>query len=367
MNPALRITGLLILSVLMTPSATAARLGLIIGMGETLGGSSCHSCPSDAAAMATLLTANDYDLTLLRDEQATRDAVLAAFGNLAESARDGDICVVYYSGHGGWVADQNADEEDRMDETWVLYDGQLVDDDIGAQWTRFVAGVRVLFISDSCNSGTVLKDAVDGEIVAASTVSPEVLTVKAVPPSSVEVAKFHSALKENNYVFPFPVTIPPPDVKCSIISIAACEDGTSAYMGTPYSLFTSAIVSVWDQGAFQGSFHDFFLAVASAVTQRNSNQRPQIKLWGAPDTGFGKRRPFTGEALNGDTSTVLPGEAVEWELQGDGGKNSGTVHSISPEYIDIVADAGHTLKIPASSVDRLVTVGINSILAQNEF
>ena len=67
-----------------------------------------------------------------------------------------------YSGHGSQVPDKNGDEtEDGYDETWVLYDRQLVDDELYALWSKFAAGVRIVVLSDSCHSGTAIRETLD--------------------------------------------------------------------------------------------------------------------------------------------------------------------------------------------------------------
>jgi hypothetical protein len=43
---------------------------------------------------------------------------------------EGPTLIVWYSGHGSYVKDIHGDEEDGVDETLYLYDGNLVDDDI---------------------------------------------------------------------------------------------------------------------------------------------------------------------------------------------------------------------------------------------
>ena len=45
-----------------------------------------------------------------------------------------------------------------MEETWVLYDRQLVDDELYKIWSKFKPGVRILVLSDSCHNGTVTRD-----------------------------------------------------------------------------------------------------------------------------------------------------------------------------------------------------------------
>ena len=62
-----------------------------------------------------------------------------------------------YSGHGGQVDDVNGDEDDALDETWVLWDRQLIDDELFSLWSQFAPGVRITMLSDSCHSGTVLR------------------------------------------------------------------------------------------------------------------------------------------------------------------------------------------------------------------
>ena len=49
------------------------------------------------------------------------------------------------------------DEADKQDETWCLYDGQLIDDELYFELSKFAPGVRILVLSDSCHSGTVVR------------------------------------------------------------------------------------------------------------------------------------------------------------------------------------------------------------------
>lgn len=114
-------------------------------------------CEPDANDMASIAAALGYPVTKLLTAQATRQAVLAALDDHAQRLVAGDLLVVSYSGHGGQVPDQNGDEADGLDETWCLFDGQLLDDELHAAWGKFRAGVRILALSDSCHSGTVLK------------------------------------------------------------------------------------------------------------------------------------------------------------------------------------------------------------------
>jgi hypothetical protein len=44
-----------------------------------------------------------------------------------------------------------------VDETWCLFDGHLIDDYLRGALAKIASGVRVVVISDSCHSGTVIR------------------------------------------------------------------------------------------------------------------------------------------------------------------------------------------------------------------
>lgn len=114
-------------------------------------------CEPDANDMAAIAQGLGHSVTRLLTQQATRNAVLASLADHASRLERGDLLIVSYSGHGGQVPDGNGDESDGLDETWCLYDGQLLDDELYDAWTRFRPGVRILVLSDSCHSGTVMR------------------------------------------------------------------------------------------------------------------------------------------------------------------------------------------------------------------
>src|SRR5215831_2039062 len=117
-----------------------------------------NACEADAHDMQALAKANKFKaMPLLLTERATTKAVSLAIKKAARNLAKGDIFLLTYSGHGGQVRDTNGDEPDRMDETWVLFDRQLVDDELYALWGGFKTGVRILVLSDSCHSGSVVR------------------------------------------------------------------------------------------------------------------------------------------------------------------------------------------------------------------
>jgi metacaspase-1 len=115
------------------------------------------ACEADARDMNALATKAGYEATMLLTKDATAKNVTDAITAAADRLASGDAFLLTYSGHGGQVADKNREEADRRDETWVLYDRQLLDDELYALWGEFKPGVRIFMLSDSCHSGTIAR------------------------------------------------------------------------------------------------------------------------------------------------------------------------------------------------------------------
>ena len=120
-------------------------------------------CEADANKIVSYLKKKKFgSVTRLLTKEATRANVISALDKMATDAKAGDVVVIYYSGHGGnEIPDFNKDEDDpwsdRFDETWCLYDAQLIDDELYYQWKKFKKGVRIIVMSDSCFSGDIAK------------------------------------------------------------------------------------------------------------------------------------------------------------------------------------------------------------------
>src|SRR4051812_9156233 len=119
------------------------------------------ACEADANDMAAIADALGYDAHKLLTAEATSSAILEELAGAVTDLGEGDIFMLTYSGHGGQLPDQNGDEPDRMDETWVSYDRQIVDDELYAAFGTFATGVRIAVLSDSCHSGSVVRAVLD--------------------------------------------------------------------------------------------------------------------------------------------------------------------------------------------------------------
>lgn len=254
------------------------------------------SCENDAAAMEELAKKRGFSTTLIKTKQASTRNVTAAIGDAAANLRRGDIMLLTYSGHGGQLPDGNGeeqDEEDGQDETWCLYDRELVDDELYALWGKFEEGVRILQISDSCHSGSVMKAVRRKALLEVPAVAAKLAEreSKALPPDIAwKTYKAHQAMydgiqKDN----------PQGDrvaVGASVILISACQDEQEAWSGYPLSLFTEKLLEVWNGGKYRGGHPNFRNAIAKLITLEDE-QYPNYNTTGVPNPIFVRQPPFT--------------------------------------------------------------------------
>ncbi len=122
-----------------TPNKKAKALSLHMGLngvsGAAYGGwdGPLAACEFDAHDMAALAKSRGMKPTVLITKKATRNATLSGIRAAAKALQSGDFFFLTYSGHGGQVPDVNGDEADKKDETWCLFDGQLIDDELYAE------------------------------------------------------------------------------------------------------------------------------------------------------------------------------------------------------------------------------------------
>lgn len=177
-------------------SAAGKKYGVFVGINKYTGGiSPLNGCVNDATLMRQTLQSKfgflPADNVLLTDEAASRDAIIANLLKYQAVAGKGDIFVFHYSGHGTLFPDNRSEDQDETTLTYLerkneqtgqmevwypraKYDSAIVpvdarsttsgkpwrnlilDDELGAIFAGFTQkGSQVVFISDSCHSGTV--------------------------------------------------------------------------------------------------------------------------------------------------------------------------------------------------------------------
>lgn len=175
------------LSLLLTASAEAEQLGLVVGINDYR-----HFVPFPAPpgehsdlegavndALRIYQAMQDSGVTipkhrLLLDQQATLAGFLAAWQDLLDSSTPGDTLIVTYAGHGGQEKEVDAplDEvTDGLDETLMFHDfdprnprtGRLKDDQLQEMLAKSGDyGVSIIWVMDSCHSAGLTRSAASG-------------------------------------------------------------------------------------------------------------------------------------------------------------------------------------------------------------
>ena len=102
-------------------------------------------CINDANSMKAIADSLKYTSMILTDSQASSWRVIQEIASASQALQTGDIYLITYSGHGGQVHDSNSDEEDAMDETWVLWDREVIDDELASLYSPdLVVSVQTL-------------------------------------------------------------------------------------------------------------------------------------------------------------------------------------------------------------------------------
>jgi hypothetical protein len=252
------------------------------------------ACEFDASDMASIAKALGYKGKTLLTKDATRQAVATEIKRAAKELKAGDIFFLTYSGHGGQIPDFNGDEEDNLDETWCLYDAQLVDDELYMLWTEFSEHVRIVVVSDSCHSGSVLKqmeeaspDKGSGGPAEARRAMPYRIAARVFRQNR----DFYEKLGRSVGAIGDKILIK--ELKHPIAStvrlLAGCQDNQFSYDGMVNGAFTAILLDTWAQGRFTGNYAAFYSKIKFRMPAR---QTPNHWIIGAPNAAFDEQRPF---------------------------------------------------------------------------
>lgn len=251
-----------------------------------------NACEADAEDMASIAKSKRFEVKTLLTKAATRTQVTRSILNAAKKLKSGDIFMLSYSGHGGQLPDLNNDEPDAQDETWCLYDGELVDDELYALFGRFARGVRILVFSDSCHSGTIVKIAYyqGTAAVRSSGIGSQAVRYRFMPPDVAlrtyrNNRKFYDKLLKNIKLRDAKAA-----VKASVLLISGCQDNQLSQDGDFNGLFTAQLLRVWKNGTFKGNYKGFHKAI---LRRMPPDQTPNYFWAGQQDVTFETQRPFT--------------------------------------------------------------------------
>lgn len=292
-----------------TPKALSLHLGLNAVDPRHYAGWSgdLAACEFDARDMHALAKAAGMTPTVLMTKNATRQKTLAAIRKAAKALKKGDFFFLTYSGHGAQIDDASGEEDDKLDETWCLFDAELIDDELYLELSRFARGVRVLVVSDSCHSGTVTRatpprqtrggarprlmppaiarqvyemhqrfyDGLQREVQRSAGRQP------AIDPDAA-LANLHAGASPRLETIAAKST-------ASVILISGCQDNQVSMDGNQNGAFTGQLLRVWQRGAFKGNYKTFHAAIKAGMP---ASQTPNLFTLG-PARAFLAQQPFS--------------------------------------------------------------------------
>lgn len=182
-----RILALPFLLFLSTGVFAQEKYALVIGIGEYQEGTGWTKIHgnNDVSIIRQWLIVNDFkdkNICILKDHEATYDAIINKFDNLTSKVDKSDIVYIHFSGHGQQVTDLNGDENDGFDESWIPYDAykeykenvymgekHIIDDNLNELLTKIRNKIgdngKIVVVSDACHSGSGTRsEDVDEEI-----------------------------------------------------------------------------------------------------------------------------------------------------------------------------------------------------------
>jgi hypothetical protein len=250
-----------------------------------------NGCVNDVELMASILEDNfglpQGNITLLRDEEAKRDDILAAMDDLVDRVAEDDLVVVHYSGHGSQMTDREGDEPDGLDETIVPHDSgrspdpnrDITDDEIFARLLRLTEKTAyVTLIFDCCHSGTISRDPFGA---SSRWVEPDDRPIEELPPSPVDLEAAQAASRDLGSSGWLPLGR-------QYVLIAGCRDEESSYEHRAGTVMQGALTYFLSQELVKATsgatYRDVFERASAQVTAAHPRQHPQME--GARDREF---------------------------------------------------------------------------------
>lgn len=234
----------------------------------------------DAKYMKTIAADESFSRIQLccTPETTTRKIVIDAIELASKELVEGDTFLLTYSGHGGRLPNLNGDiESNDEDQTWCLYDGQLIDDELKSLWKSFEKGVRIIIVSDSCFAGSINK-------WNGSLIQRNLLLRKKVLDNEVllDIYNRHKnfydgILKKKN--------TPDKDIGAAILLISSCKDTEVSIDGDLNGTFTASF-----KKAFRDGPYDNYNQLMKNV--KVSGQTTVIRNDGNPAYSFDSKKPF---------------------------------------------------------------------------
>jgi hypothetical protein len=243
------------------------KTALCIGINDYPGtDSDLSGCVNDVKDWASVLSDRGFSVATLLNREATGQAIRRATGDIVSAAEPKDTVVIQYSGHGTRVPDLSHDEEDGYDEGIVPVDphnGVILDDEVWQLFKRKKPGVRLILISDSCHSGTVVRRFGGFRKGKARFMGWQPQFAKTQPTGK---KKGDKAFQDKS---PWPCLL-----------MAGCQDYEYSYdasfNGRPNGAFTRAAIDTLKKMPPKSTYRQWFLEIRKLLPSSQHPQKPRL-------------------------------------------------------------------------------------------
>jgi hypothetical protein len=135
---------------------------LLIGINYFGTDNELYGCINDTNSINSLISNYNFQkISILTDnteKKANRNNILAELKNLLSNSKSGDVLLLFYSGHGSYILDNNNNEKTGYDQMIVPCDSNVIlDDELkNIIQTNLKKDVTLIALFDCCFSGSIL-------------------------------------------------------------------------------------------------------------------------------------------------------------------------------------------------------------------
>jgi hypothetical protein len=288
-----------------------------------------QNCHNDVDAMNRMLVAQGFAAEQLLDSKATTAMVREGLQRIGRTCNAGDTFVIYFSGYGSQLLDGNKDEDDRLDDTWCLYDGHLLDDHLMNALAEIRAGVRIVVLADCSHSATSVRLAAEdyeslerasakmkteAQVVVELDQEEQRLTEKDMLNAFQDfrlgrttrgltvgqaINAYHNRRGHYDNLAANAPTREQQQIAAGLLFISACQPIETAAEGDTHGLFTQLLLDIWDNGQFKGGYDAFLGQISTrtndkrqSMSQGRFTQQPMKRVVGA-GAELDNQQPFT--------------------------------------------------------------------------
>ncbi|GAB4042107.1 caspase family protein [Spirosoma jeollabukense] len=294
-------------------------------------------------------------LEIRQDSQATRQGVIDAF-TLFDKAQEGDVCFLYYSGHGSQAVAPKAfwTESDGMNESIVLYDSRLpggydlMDKELAYLIWKANQHKSIHFVAmmDCCHSGNSTRFA---EEVGSKVRMAEPLFT----PMAVSDYLGHESYVKTTYA-DGRVEVAPPTGKHLLLAASKSYQTAKekSIQGDHQGVFTYSVISALEEQGGQLSYAGLMQQAGIRAAQLVNDQVPQLE---ATQAGESRHIFLLGNVALAD-SWLISFEKGQWWL------NAGSVQGIRTGGTLQLTDSETSMSLGEVSVNRsAITSGTDGL------